>query len=77
VRKIGALDRFIDLDQHQLMSEIDGLEMQPDKLEIVFGQRRQESIGRTGSRSHFCLPEGSVAAAGSLQLRMYDIRRMD
>jgi hypothetical protein len=63
VRKIGTLEDFIDLDQHQLMGEIDGLEIRADKLEIIFGQRRQASIGWTRSRGHVRLPEGSMAAA--------------
>ena len=60
----------------QLMGEVDGFEMRTDQLEIVIGQRRQESIGWTSSRGHGCLPEGSMAAAGSLRFAMYDIRRM-
>src|SRR5262249_45485417 len=68
VRKIGTLERFIDLDQYHLMGEVDDLQMRPDQLEIVFGQRRQESIGWT--RSHVCLPEGS-GGGGWLPRRIY------
>src|SRR5436190_15188834 len=34
VRQVGALHRFIDLDEHQLVSEVDRLEMRTEKLEI-------------------------------------------
>jgi hypothetical protein len=48
--KVGALERFVDLDQHGFLSEIDRAQMRADQFEIVRGQRRQEAVGRTRSR---------------------------
>ena len=45
MRQVGALERFVDFNQHGFLDEIDGSQMRPDRFEIVSGQRRQKSIG--------------------------------
>jgi hypothetical protein len=45
MRQVGALERFVDLNQHGFLDEINGSQMRPDQFEIVSGQRRQKSIG--------------------------------
>ena len=45
MRKVGALERFVDLDQHGFLSQIDGAQIRADQFEIVRGQRRQEAVG--------------------------------
>src|SRR6266568_3938843 len=47
VRKIGALECFIDLDQHQVLGEVGAAQMRADQFEIVRSQRGQKSIWRT------------------------------
>ena len=43
--KIGTLQRFVDLDQHGFLGQIDRAQIRPDQFEIIRGQRRQEAVG--------------------------------
>lgn len=44
MREVCTLERFVDLDQHGFLSQIDGAQIRADQFEVVHGQR---------SRSHW------------------------
>jgi hypothetical protein len=38
MRQVCTLERFVDFDQHEFLSQVDGSQMRADQLEIVRGQ---------------------------------------
>jgi hypothetical protein len=44
VWQIGALERFADRDQHEVLNEIDGTQVRTDQFEIIRTQRGQKSV---------------------------------
>ena len=42
--------RIADGDKHEILHQIDGLQMRPDQLEIIRAERRQKPVRRTRSR---------------------------
>ena len=57
VGQVGAPQRFADADEHEILHQVDGLEMRTDQLEIVRAQRGQESFGERAvdSKAVSCL----------------------